>query len=40
VVDLERRVERQPTAEELATGIFAITHDEYLKEQTTVPAVA
>jgi transcriptional regulator with XRE-family HTH domain len=40
VVDLEKRVERQPTAEELATGIFANTHDEYLKEQTTVPAVA
>jgi hypothetical protein len=33
VVDLERRVERQPTAEELTTGIFANTHDEYLKEQ-------
>jgi hypothetical protein len=40
VVDLERRVERQPTDEELATGIFANTHDEYLKEQTTLPAVA
>jgi hypothetical protein len=37
VVDLERRVERQPTDEELATGIFANTHDEYLKEQATVP---
>jgi hypothetical protein len=37
VVDLERRVERKPTDEELATGIFANTHDEYLKEQTTVP---
>ena len=33
VVDLERRVERKPTDEELATGIFANTHDEYLKEQ-------
>lgn len=40
VVDLERRVERQPTDEELAIGIFADTHDEYLKEQTTVPAAA
>jgi hypothetical protein len=40
VVDLEKRVERQPTADELATGIFANTHDEYLKEQTTVPAAA
>jgi hypothetical protein len=40
VVDLERRVERQPTDEELATGIFADTHDQYLKEQATVPAVA
>jgi hypothetical protein len=40
VVDLERRVEREPTDEELATGIFADTHKEYLKEQTTVPAVA
>jgi hypothetical protein len=40
VVDLERRVERHPTDEELATGIFANTHDEYLKEQTTLPAVA
>jgi hypothetical protein len=40
VVDLERRVERQPTDEELATGIFADTHEQYLKEQTTVAAVA
>ena len=40
VVDLERRVERPPTDEELATGIFANTHDEYLREQTTLPAVA
>ncbi len=36
VVDLERRVERKPTDEERATGIFANTHDEYLREQTTV----
>src|SRR5665811_2202667 len=35
VVDLERRVERQPTAEELTTGIFAKTHEEYLSEQST-----
>lgn len=40
VVDLERRVERPPTDEELATGIFANTHDEYLREQKTLPAVA
>jgi hypothetical protein len=40
VVDLERRVERQPTDEELATGIFANTHAEFLKAQTTLPAVA
>jgi hypothetical protein len=39
-VDLEQRVERTPTQNELDTGIFADTHDEYLKEQTTVPAVA
>jgi hypothetical protein len=38
VVDLERRVERKPTDEELATGLFANTHDEYLKEQTTALA--
>jgi hypothetical protein len=37
VVDLEKRVERQPTADELATGIFAATHDEYMNEQATVP---
>jgi hypothetical protein len=36
VVDLERRVERPPTADELANGIFAIDHEQYLKEQTTV----
>lgn len=35
VVDLERRVERKPSEEELAIGIFANTHDEYLREQTT-----
>jgi hypothetical protein len=40
VVDLERRVERKPTDEELATGIFAANHDEYMKEQATVPVVA
>lgn len=40
VVDLEKRVERKPTDEELTTGIFANTHDEYLREQTTLPAVA
>jgi hypothetical protein len=40
VVDLERRVERPPTDEELATGIFANTHDDFLQEQATVPAVA
>jgi hypothetical protein len=40
VVDLERRVERPPTDEELATGIFAANHDEYMKKQATVPAVA
>jgi hypothetical protein len=40
VVDLERRVERPPTDEELATGIFANTHDEYVREQATMPAVA
>lgn len=39
VVDLERRVERQPTDEELAIGIFADNHDQYLKEQATVPGV-
>ena len=40
VVDLERRIERKPTDEELLiTGIFANTHDEYLREQTTVPGV-
>jgi hypothetical protein len=37
VVDLERRVERAPTEKELATGIFANTHEEYMKEQATVP---
>jgi hypothetical protein len=37
LVDLVGRVERKPTPEELATGIFANTHDEYLKEQATVP---
>ena len=40
VVDLEKRVERKPTDQELATGIFANTHDEYLREQTTLSAVA
>jgi len=36
VVDLERGVERpNPTADELATGIFANTHDEYLRKQMT-----
>jgi len=40
VVDLERRVERKPTDEELAIGIFANTHDEYMKKQTTGPTVA
>lgn len=39
VVDLERRVERKPTDEERSTGILANTHDEYLKQQRTVPAV-
>jgi hypothetical protein len=38
VVDLDRRVERKPSDEELACGIFANTHDEYLREQTTVAA--
>jgi hypothetical protein len=33
VVDLDRRVERKPSDEELASGIFANTHDEYLREQ-------
>lgn len=37
VVDLEQRVERKPTDEELATGIFAETHAEFLKAQTTLP---
>ena len=40
VVDLERRVERTPTQNELDTGIFVDTHDQYLKEQAPVPAVA
>jgi hypothetical protein len=40
VVDLERRVERPPTDEELATGILASTHDEYLREQATAPPAA
>jgi hypothetical protein len=40
VVDLEKRVERQPSADELASGIFAATHDEYMKQQATVPAVS
>jgi hypothetical protein len=35
VVDLERRVERKPTPEELNTGIFATDHAEYLKVQCT-----
>lgn len=37
VVDLERGVERKPTHEELATGIFANTHDEYCLAQRAVP---
>jgi hypothetical protein len=40
VVDLERRVERQPTEEELATGIIANTREEYLREQSAAPAAA
>jgi hypothetical protein len=40
VVDPERRVERKPADEELATEIFANTHDEYVRGQTTVPAAA
>ena len=39
VVDLDRRIERKPTDEELATGIFATNHEQYLKGQTTVSAV-
>ena len=36
VVDLARGVERpNPTADELKFGIFANTHDEYLRAQTT-----
>jgi hypothetical protein len=35
VVDLERRVERTPSNEELATGIYANTQDEYLRGGTT-----
>lgn len=38
VVDLERRVERKPTEDELATGIFANSHEDYLREQTAVAA--
>jgi hypothetical protein len=38
VVDLERKIERPPTADELTSGIFANTHEEYLKEQTMVQA--
>ncbi len=30
---------RNQPDDELATGIFANTHEQYLKEQTTVPAV-
>ena len=37
VVDLEKRVERQPTADELATGIFADSHEKFLEAQTTLP---
>ena len=33
VVDLERRVEREATADELATGIEATTHDEFLAKR-------
>jgi hypothetical protein len=40
VVDLEQRVERKPTDEELATGILANTHADFLKAQATLPAVA
>jgi hypothetical protein len=32
--------QRTPTQNELDTGIFANTHDEYFKEQATVPTVA
>ena len=40
VVDLEKKIERPPSQEELAIGIFANTHDEYLNQQRTVPAAA
>jgi hypothetical protein len=33
VVDLERRVEREATTDELATGIEATTHDEFVAKR-------
>jgi hypothetical protein len=33
VVDLERRVEREDTADELATGIEAATHEEFVAKR-------
>ncbi|MCP3459630.1 hypothetical protein [Bradyrhizobium sp. CCGUVB23] len=33
VVDLDRRLEREATAEELATGIEAATHDEFIAKR-------
>lgn len=38
LVDLEQRIERKPTEEELATGIFANNHDEYVRRQLSQPS--
>jgi hypothetical protein len=39
LVDMERRVERVPSDEELATGILADNYDAYRNAQTAVPTV-